>query len=371
MNNKKLKVLLVSPYNAKRVGGIGTWSKSVLNAFEGSDSTSIWFQNTKSFLKFNSKSALNRLVKGAVDTVTILTKLFFNCLFQRPDVIHYTSSASWALSKDLLAIKIAKLFGIPFVIHWHFGRIPEIVEKKEEEYYRLKRVAQLSAKSIAIDKRSYDALVLDGAENACYIPNALPNNVLEASEKERVMPRESGTILFVGHVIKTKGVYELVRSCVNVQGVKQLLIAGPYTEEMHTDLQTIAAAREDGKWLHFLGEIPREEVFEYYRECAVFALPSYTEGFPYVILEAMAFGCPIVATDVGAIPEMITPETGMLIPARDETRLTNAVEALVNDTQKASALGTKARQEVIHRYSTEIVMKQYEEVWMQVSQMKQ
>lgn len=367
----KIKVLLVSPYSARKVGGIGTWSRSVIDAFTENDSISILYQNTKSFLKFIPQSAISRLFKGITDTITIITKFFFNCLLKRPDVVHYTSSASWALRKDLIAIRIAHLFKIPFVIHWHFGRIPEIIEEKGAEYNKLKKVSKLVSQSIAIDKKSYDALVQDGIENACYIPNALPENVLEASENRVGGLRKKGTVLFVGHVLKTKGVYELVRSCVNVPEVKQLLIAGPYSDEIQKELQTIAAEREDGKWLCFLGEIAREQVFEYYRKCTVFALPSYTEGFPYVVLEAMAFGCPIIASDVGAIPQLITPKTGILIPAKDEKQLTKAIDILVNNEFKSSELGDNAKQEVILHYSTNMVMKQYEQVWLQTCKKKQ
>lgn len=361
----KIKVLLVSPYSARKVGGIGTWSKSVIDSFAESDSISILFQNTKSFLKFLPKTVITRLFKGVTDTTTIITKFFFNCLLKKPDVVHYTSSASWALRKDVIAISIARLLKIPFVIHWHFGRIPEIIEEKGAEYNKLRKVSKLVSQSIAIDKKSYDALVQDGIENVCYIPNALPENVLEASENGDGELRIKGTVLFVGHVLKTKGVYELVRSCVNVPEVKKLLIAGPYSNEIQKDLLTIASEREDGKWLCFMGEIAREQVFEYYRKCAVFALPSYTEGFPYVILEAMAFGCPIIASDVGAIPQLITPKTGILIPAKDEEQLTQAIDILVNNEKKSSELGANAKQEVRLHYSTKTVMKQYEQVWLQ------
>ena len=366
---KQIKVLLVSPYSAKKVGGIGTWSKSVLDTFEDNSEVYMMFQNTSFFLKHNAKkqqTALSRLFVGGIDTLLILTKLFFNCIFKRPDVVHYTSSASWALHKDLIAIKIARLFKVPFVIHWHFGRIPEIIEEKGGEYLRLKRVINLATASIVIDKRSYNALMQDGIDENYYIPNALPDNVLQAVGNTESANRLKGVVLFVGQVLRTKGVYELVNSCIKVSRVRQLLIAGPYSESIHDDLKSIANKRDNGEWLQFLGEIPREEVFDYYRKCSVFSLPSYTEGFPYVILEAMAFGCPIIATDVGAIPQLITSETGILIPAKDEGKLTQALNELIDDTPTALKLGEGAREEVVSHYTKDIVMKQYVELWRQV-----
>ena len=148
---KTIKVLLVSPYSAKKVGGIGTWSKSVIDCFNENQIIKILFQNTAFFLKHDAKqkqSRVRRLIIGAIDTIVILTKLFFNCLFKRPSVIHYTSSASWALSKDRIANMISKLFKIPFIIHWHFGRIPDIILERGKEYSKLKKVIKSCTCSI-------------------------------------------------------------------------------------------------------------------------------------------------------------------------------------------------------------------------------
>lgn len=365
-NNKKIRVLLVSPYSAKKVGGIGTWSKSVVDGFAESDEIELLFQNTAFWLKHNAvkkQTALRRLIIGGLDTISILVKLFLNCLYKRPDIINYTSSASWALHKDRIAIGIAKTFGIPFVIHWHFGRIPAIIKENGKEFDSFKKVMGCATASIVIDKMSYDALSNAGFKNFYYVPNALPDNVFNASKEEAPKQREEGSVLFVGQVLKEKGVYELVQSCTSLPSVKKLLIAGPYAEEIREDLTNIASCRDQGSWLRFLGEIKREDVFQYYRMCSVFALPSYTEGFPYVILEAMAFGCPIVATDVGAIPQLVTKSTGELIRARDKDGLTNALKRLVEDSSLASTLGNNARNEVIEHYSTKSVMKQYQDIW--------
>ena len=361
-----MKVLLVSPYSSKKIGGIGTWSKSVLNAFADNEEIEIVFQNTAFFLKHNAKkkqTSIRRLIIGAFDTMSILSKLLFNCLFERPSIIHYTSSASWALHKDKIAIKISNVFKIPFVIHWHFGRIPDIFEEQGNEYSLFTKISKQVNASIAIDKKSYDVLAKAGFNNIYYVPNALPENVLRASSEICVEKRDEGTVLFVGQVLKTKGVYELVRSCVKLPAVKRLLIAGPYSEEIYTELMAIASERGQVDWVCFLGEISREDVFKYYSSSTLFALPSYTEGFPYVILEAMAFGCPIIATDVGAIPQLITEETGVLIPSKDVNKLSSALNNLLSEPQKALKLGEKAKQEVIENYSTATVMNQYAKIW--------
>lgn len=369
MNNRKLKVLLVSPYNAKRVGGIGTWSKSILDYFEGSNNYSIIFQNTYNALKGNLQSSrIRRILVGTEDTVLILVKLFFNILFKKPDVIHYTSSASLALMKDKIALFITKrIFKKRFVIHWHFGRIPEICISKDKEYDKLIDVVRRADANIVLDEKSLRSLYSEGCHNVVSIPNPMTSAIYDATKDIDVasanVNRTEGEVLFVGHILETKGVFELVWCCADCQEVKKLILVGPVLPDVKEQLLKLSQKRSDGKWLEFKGELQREEVYSYYRSCSLFCLPSYTEGFPYVILEAMAFGCPIVATDVGAIAEMLQKESGVIITPRSETELSDAVRKLLSNKDMRDKIGVNAYTRVMSVYTNDVIFKQYEALW--------
>ena len=369
MNNEKIKVLLVSPYNAKRVGGIGTWSKSILDYFENSDRFEIVFQNTFNALKGNLHSSrMRRVLVGIEDTALILVKLFFNLLFKNPDIVHYTSSASLALIKDKMALFIVKnVFRKQFVIHWHFGRIPEICISKNSEYEKLMFVVRKANANIVLDEKSLNTLQNEGIKHVFYIPNPMTSAIYDATKDIDIIlanaNRTNGEVLFVGHVIATKGVFELVKCCVDCLEVKKLVLVGPVLPDVKEQILDLSKRRSSDEWLEFKGELCREEVYFYYRTCSVFCLPSYTEGFPYVILEAMAFGCPIVATDVGAIAEMLQDESGMVISPHDEAALGEALRKVLLDKALRDKMGTNAFARVMSVYTHDVIFKQYESLW--------
>ena len=99
---------------------------------------------------------------------------------------------------------------------------------------------------------------------------------------------------------------------------------------------------------------------------SIAVLPSYTEGFPNFVLEAMSLGKPVVATAVGAIPEMVGDERGILIPPRNAKALELALEKLMDNPFKRQELGLKAKDFVRKNYSAEVVVDEYKKVWLEI-----
>lgn len=370
MKKERIKVLLVSPYSDKRTGGIGTWSKIVLDYAQNHSPCTVVFLNTVQGLpkRWSMNYKLAYYAIGFFDSLLIIVRLFGLMLIKRPDVVHYTSSAGSALHKDLIAIFIVKnIFRKKFVIHWHFGRIPYIFEDKGKEFSLFVKVCGKVNCSITIDERSYQMLKQEGIK-VVNIPNPIPvalqNEAQQLSLQDLHSKRKRGIVLFVGHVLRGKGIYELVKSCVLCDEVKQLVVVGPFFDEnVKEELVDISKQREGGQWLHIVGEKIREDVWNYYSECNVFCLPSYSEGFPYVILEAMAFGCPIVATNVGAIPEMLEGGCGKLIEAKQVEPLRKALTEVLSHETQASVMGERAHEKVLSEYTIEKAYGMYKDVW--------
>src|SRR5690606_9755598 len=98
---------------------------------------------------------------------------------------------------------------------------------------------------------------------------------------------------------------------------------------------------------------------------SILVLPSYTEGFPNVLLEALAVGCPVVSTSVGAIPDIVseTLKTGLIVEPRDINALRDALFKLLDDHELRKEYGRAGQEYVFEHYSTEVIYKKHLDLW--------
>jgi glycosyltransferase involved in cell wall biosynthesis len=117
------------------------------------------------------------------------------------------------------------------------------------------------------------------------------------------------------------------------------------------------------KYVQFIGAVPREEVKTYMQQADVFVLPSLSEGFPNVILEAMACGLPIIASRVGGIPDIITNDTnGYLVEAEDANDLANKIILLLSDDALRKKISDNNRYHV-KKYEWESIILELEKIY--------
>lgn len=366
-----IKVLLVSPLPPP-VGGIATWTVNVTTYHKSLESSDINLSHCDSSSRgrrITSRSHFVRIYVGMVNSIKIYKKVR-NYIKNKPDVIHLVSSASLSLLKDLLIIRLAKKNKIPVITHWRFGRIPQLVEQNNWEYKLLCRVIQNSYRSIVIDLTSYTTLIKKGFTNVLQMPNPMAADVGQQSKVlvENYNKRPSGNILFVGHVVRGKGVFELVEACTQIPMVNNLTLVGPYEEHIKETLLGIAKARNEGSWLSFLGTLDKFEVLERMKNHSIVTLPSHSEGFPNTLIEAMASGAAAVATHVGAIPEMLDIKSsqpcGLCVPPENPQELKNAIEFAVTNPDTMEEMGKNGLKKALSSYTMEQVFAQYCKHWL-------
>lgn len=178
-----------------------------------------------------------------------------------------------------------------------------------------------------------------GVRRVCVIPNAIDPSALSLSARES-QPR----ILSVGRLHPQKGHEILLRAFASLPRDLQaewhlrIIGDGPLREHLSRVIQD----------LH-LGEnvvlVPgHQDIASEYADAEVFVLPSHFEGFPNVLLEAMANGLAVIASDLAGTRALVSPtETGLLVPADDATALRDALRELLHDPEARAVLSSNAR----------------------------
>jgi glycosyltransferase involved in cell wall biosynthesis len=351
-----LRICLVSPVPPP-LGGMGRWTSHVHRWAAGQPNIFIsQVDISPRWRAVNDLAVWKRVLGGGIQLLRDYLK--FLRTVRRVDVIHLTTSGRLATARDLAICATARLLHVPLVYHLHFGRVCDIARINNIEWRMLCRAMNLASV----------VLVLDHATAATiheYLPclrvEVAPNPIdLDSLPDPEPSQSASKTAFSLGWILPSKGVEELLQAwSACAKDGWDLVMTGPFNPAYRDML----VARYQPHAVRFTGELPHEEAMRIMASCDLFILPSHTEAFPYVVLEAMALGRPIVATHVGAIPEMLADGCGILIPPADADALAEAVKKLVYDENCRFLLGVHAHEKVTQQYALNIVMQKIAAIW--------
>lgn len=239
---------------------------------------------------------------------------------------------SWAYPDGFAAVLVADLLGVPAVIKLH-GSDMNVVARWPGPRRCLKWALPRAERVVAVSGPLREAALALGVspERIDIVPNGVdrqsfhPRDRLEA-RRALGLPLEGPMVLYVGHVTEAKGAFDLVRAFASIpkaENPARLVIVGDGSGlEACRDL----ARERGGETISFVGAQPYEQIPTWLAACDLLALPSWNEGMPNVVLEALASGRRVVASRVGGIPEVVTEELGILVPPRDVPALAQALQ---------------------------------------------
>ena len=163
---------------------------------------------------------------------------------------------------------------------------------------------------------------------------------------------DGDVLLFAGRLGPQKAVGVLLEALGRISDVT-LVIAGDGPERPALEGR-VAELGLDAR-VRFLGSVPRETVLRLFRASDASVLPSAWENFPHTVVEALAVGCPVIATAVGGVPEVVRDgENGLLVPPGDAAALADSIERFFGDAPLRERLhGAAARS--VEGYSEEAV----------------
>lgn len=222
--------------------------------------------------------------------------------------------------------------------------------------FAITRCDHLVCVSSALARQAHDLVSSHAATTVIYngvdTDRFAPLGLKAEFRRQLGLPESNVVLLSVGALASEKGIPELIEAfnvlSINRPGARLVVIGdGP----LRAEIEELAVRLGCHERVALPGAVTDKEVAGYMQAADVLVHPSHAEGLPNVVLEAMACGLPVVASNVGGIPEVVVPdETGLLVPPQDAPALVRALEELLADNDLALAMGNAGRQRVMKRH---------------------
>lgn len=195
--------------------------------------------------------------------------------------------------------------------------------------------------------------------------HVVPVPVFMALRAQPAEGRSGKRVLYVGRLVRQKGLDRWLRVAAAVserdpEAEFHIVGDGP----LRAELEVLVDALGLGGRVRFLGHIANESLLEVYRSARVLLLTSHYEGLCRVAVEAAACGVPVVGTRITGIEDLIDDSvSGYLHQPQDETGLATSVLQLLQHPQLATAMGRRAREDVLRRYEPERLAARWVDLW--------
>lgn len=367
-NKLLLKILLAAPAPPP-TGGITRWTTLFLEWLECNNDNKVVVKHvdiSPRWRSFTEARPFVRILGGVAQGLRDMAKIVYEVIFFRPAIVHLTTSGNLACIRDLAVMSTVKILGVRTVLHIRHGRLPDIIRRKGIEW-RLTELCFKSASCILVlDVASETAVgATDYRSKVKRLPNAVKAIKQSASSEFKRDATCSKRVVFVGHVLPEKGINELISAWTLMRHKEwELRIVGLCDLEFSAK---IACSNVSEQKITFLGDVSHETAEKEISQAEVFVLPSYSEGFPNALLEAMLAGTTIITTPVGAVPEMLELESaspcGIVVAPRNTNELKDALERVIKDESLRATLGKRAKDKVAKDFTVNVVFGKLTDLW--------
>ncbi|MFX0196562.1 MAG: glycosyltransferase family 4 protein [Candidatus Hodarchaeota archaeon] len=350
--SKLSKLVINEGVDCKIIGATGLFERELEN---------IGIKNIRIFHKWKP---LDRSLRSIINLYRIVKK-------ERPDIVH-----SHGITENIVMGIIAPLLNIPIVATYHSNPFDKykyetsIRRKVKRFVYELLYIdflTKIASRNFAyitvVSQELKKSFVQKGYEESKIRVVYFGVDVRENDIKFKLKRCGETNILFVGRVSVEKGCDCLLRACKRIadQGKNfKLLLIGDGDIGSFSDMAVKLGIKDRVFFAGF-----RQEVSNFFKESEIFVLPSRGEGLPISILEAMASGLPVIASNVGGIPEAIEEgENGYLVRAGDELSLADMLAKMIDEgREKRYIMGLKNKKKVLKLFSGKKMADEYLEIY--------
>ena len=332
---RRLNVAVVAP-SLRILGGHSVQAERLLSAWRHDVDVSAWLVPIDPQPPQGLRFATNvKYLRTMVTQLTYAPSLVRE--LRRADVVHVFSASYFAfILAALPAIVVARALGRPAVLNYHSGEAPDHLRRS-----RLARIALRSVDGIVVPSTFLEDVLRDHGLLATVVPNTVDTERFAYRERTPLRPRLLSTrnLAYPYNVACSVRAFQLVQQR---WPEASLTIVGSGSEER--ELRALVAELQLAN-VRFAGRVDPSAIHEYYADHDIYLQSPDIDNMPISVLEAFSSGLPVVSTDAGGVPALVTDGThGLLAPVGDHRALAERVLRLLDDPQLGCRLSIAARE---------------------------
>lgn len=284
-------------------------------------------------------------LKKSLFFVVAYMRILKRFLFQKPDVVHMHMSYKGSFRRKQMIHRLCRRFGIKDIIHLHGSEFQKWYNESDESLQKKIRVLLCESSAVIVLGEKWNQIIkgIDTNVNTIVVGNTVHIPMAQVKWNS-----ERKQILFLGVLIQRKGVSDLldaIHLLVHSENADDMhfVIAGSGEEESTLTEKCIRLGIED--YVTFAGWTDNKKKQELLSQSQLLVLPSYNEGLPIAILEAISYGMPVVATDVGDISAAVNDgKNGFLVQPGDVATLADRIRRVFENDEEYRRMGRVSRE---------------------------
>lgn len=348
---KKVKVLTIGSSPSVK-GGITT----VINQFMTYNWNDITMSLLPTYIEGNK-------IKQILFFMFAVLKYSMTLIFNRPDIVHIHMSYKGSFHRKLFITKLSRKFKVKVILHLHGSEFKLFYENSDAKMKgKIRGLFEMVDQTVVLGQNWKD-FIQQIAPNSNIV---VCNNTVELPSTTIKHPSEQFNILFLAVLLKRKGIYDLLES-INQLNQEQFFkqknvkfIIGGDGPEYESVLKYVKDHNLDSV-IEMVGWVDGDKKKELLITSHAMILPSYNEGLPMSILEAMSYGIPVISTDVGSISEVvINKKTGILIESGNVDQIKQSIKTVVTEKELWELISHNSRDLIKQKYNQQQYLENFE-----------
>lgn len=324
-----------------------------------------YIENLQYYPTFKEGSKLTKILIYASSVVRLFCRLLVD---RHVNIVHVHTAAGTDFKRTSGIINLAKIFGKKVILHSHASQFKVFyADSDDKQKVQILKTLRKADVLIALSeswKEWFENIGVD-SKKITILHNITAYPEIHYAERKVNFPIR---YLFLGEIGHRKGVFDIIRALANhreeLVGKVELKIGGNKYEE------ELLSAIKDAKLqniVNFEGFVSGHKKIDLLNWADVFILPSFNEGLPISILEAMSYSMPIISTPVGGIPEVVDKTNGILVTPGNDDEIYDAIKHYVDNIDDVERQGKESFRKV-ETYLPDYVLNHLKSIYKSIIQ---